>query len=181
MKKNDWFKIFGVADDKYVAEAHPDNKIKPKRSKALISLIAACACFALVFCNLWLFLPYDTSPPDVSKYKDSEYYGIIAKLNAMTYTPPKYKNNAEKLWDSLKKLTLNRLQKEDSAIPELGYDITEGVDMDLLTNSYKEITDNQVDGIIEADRIKRSDTHIYYLDDNVLRIFSIEKETGGIV
>jgi len=45
------------------------------------------------------------------------------------------------------------------------------------TSDYQEITDNQVEGIIEADLIKRSDTHIFYLDDNTLRIFSIDKES----
>ncbi|MBQ9117443.1 MAG: beta-propeller domain-containing protein, partial [Clostridia bacterium] len=39
-----------------------------------------------------------------------------------------------------------------------------------------EITDHQVEGISEADRIKRSDSHIYYLDSGYLRIYSIEQE-----
>ena len=33
-----------------------------------------------------------------------------------------------------------------------------------------------MEGIIEADRIKRSSTHIYYLDNEVLRIYLIDKE-----
>ena len=175
MKKKNWYKGLSLADDKYVAEAHPDNVIKPKRNKILISLVAACACFALLVCNLWLFIPFNNNPPDVSQYADSEYYGLIQKLNVLTFQQPKYKNNAEKLWAGIKNISFDLTdgvtKDADNAIPEAAGDgMTDG------TNSYQEITDNQVEGIIEADRIKRSDTHIYYLDDDVLRIFSIDKE-----
>ena len=175
MKKKNWYKGLSLADDKYVAEAHPDNVIKPKRNKILISLVAACACFALLVCNLWLFIPFNTNPPDVSQYADREYYGLIQKLNVLTFQQPKYKNNAEKLWAGIKNISFDLTdgvtKDADNAIPEAAGDgMTDG------TNSYQEITDNQVEGIIEADRIKRSDTHIYYLDDDVLRIFSIDKE-----
>ena len=102
MKKKNWYKGLSLADDKYVAEAHPDNVIKPKRNKILISLVAACACFALIICNLWLFIPYNTTPPDAEEYKDSEYYELIKKLKALTFEKPKYKNNAEKISEGFK-------------------------------------------------------------------------------
>lgn len=180
MNKKNWYRDLSLADDKYVAEAHPDNVIKPKRNKVVISLIAACLCFALIVCNLWLFVPFSTNPPDVSRYADSEYYGLIQKLNALTFEQPKYKNNAAKLWAELSIISFgagNDASNGEIApipgIPEYGAEIdgeTNG------TGSYQEITDNQVEGIIEADRIKRSDTHIYYLDNEVLRIYSIDKE-----
>ena len=175
MKKKNWYRGLSLADDKYIAEAHPDNVIKPKRNRVIISLIAACACFALVISNLWLFIPFNTNPPDVSQYADSEYYGLIQKLNALTFEQPKYKNNAAKLWAGLKNFSfgLNGGMTKDEAagIPEAAPDGEVSG-----TGSYQEITDNQVEGIIEADRIKRSDTHIYYLDNEVLRIYSIDKE-----
>ena len=101
MKKEDWFHSFGLVDDKYIDEAHPDRIVKPQRKRLIVSVIAACACFALLFSNLWLFVPFNTSPPDVSRYKGSEYYGLIQKLNELTFEKPKYKNNAEKLKDKL--------------------------------------------------------------------------------
>ena len=187
MKKKNWYKGLSLADDKYVAEAHPDNIIKPKRNKILISLVAACACFALIICNLWLFIPYNTTPPDAEEYKDSEYYGLIKKLNALTFEKPKYKNNAEKLWDSIKDISFAPMGKNevDAEMDYVGDGAPGGTNNATgsvengtanSTDSYQEITDNQVDGIIEADRIKRSDTHIYYLDNEVLRIYSIDKE-----
>ena len=173
MKKKNWYRGLSLADDKYIAEAHPDNVIKPKRNRVLISLVATCACFALIICNLWLFIPFNTNPPDVSQYADSEYYGLIQKLNALTFEKPKYKNNAAKLWEGLENFSFGitkdavggALENEMAADGET-----------IGTGSYQEITDNQVQGIIEADRIKRSDTHIYYLDNDVLRIYSIDKE-----
>ena len=167
MKKKNWYRSLSLADDKYVEEARPDRVIKPKRSKVL-AFIAACACFALLIGNLWLFIPFRTTPPDVSRYADSAYYGIIQKLNAFAYVPPKYKNNAAKLWAGV-----NSLFPGMDGSPNAGGSAGTGGDG---ADDYREITDNQVAGVIEADRIKRSDTHIYYLDRNVLRVYAIDKE-----
>jgi len=181
MKKKNWYRALSLADDKYIAEAHPDNAFKTKRSKVIISLVAACACFALIISNLWLFIPFSITPPDVSQYADSEYYELIQKLNVLTYEPPKYKNNAEKLLAGLNDLSSNFREEVDEA-PEFDADMNggdgfiEGIEDGTGSSSYQEITDNQVEGIIEADRIKRSDAHIYYLDHNALRIYSIDKE-----
>ena len=168
MKKKNWFRGLSLADDEYVAEAHPDNMIKPKRNKTFISVVAACACFALIACNLWLFIPFSTTPPDVSQYEESEYYDLIQKLNLLTFEKPRYKNNAQKLWRKLKNISFGVTKAEDAEMEDGATGTPE--------SEYREITDNQVEGIIEADRIKRSDTHIYYLDNAALRIYSIDKE-----
>ena len=175
MKKKNWFRGLSLADDEYVAEAHPDNMIKPKRNKTFISVVAACACFALIACNLWLFIPFSTTPPDVSQYEESEYYDLIQKLNLLTFEKPRYKNNAQKLWASLNKISFSftGVKSEDAAPGDA--EIADGA-TGTPESGYREITDNQVEGIIEADRIKRSDTHIYYLDNAALRIYSIDKE-----
>ena len=49
------------------------------------------------------------------------------------------------------------------------------------TGNYQEITDNQVSGVIEADMIKRSDTHIFYLAEHYLYIYSIEGEQSKLI
>ncbi len=171
--KNKWYRSLSLADDKYIAEAHPDNVIKPKRKKLIITVVAACACLALIFCNLWLFAPYNTTPPDVSQHNTSDYYEIIQKLKVLTYEEPKYKNYAEELWATIRNYSFNLGKGEiatDMMAPESS--LTGG------SGSYQEITDNQVEGVIEADRIKRSDKYIYYLDNLVLRIYSIDKENS---
>ncbi|MBE6656342.1 MAG: hypothetical protein E7609_05710 [Ruminococcaceae bacterium] len=172
MKKKNWFRGLSLADDKYVAEAHPDNVIKTKRNTVFLSFIAACACFVLIFCNLWLFIPFKSTPPDVSKYADSEYYELIQKLNSLTFQKPKYKNNAAKLWAELKNVSMDfGGGAVGDGAPNLGNDAGQNG-----AGGYQEITDNQVEGIIEADRIKRSDTHIFYLDNAVLRVYTVEQE-----
>ena len=173
MKKKNWYRSLSLADDKYIDEAHPDHVIKPQRNKVLISLAAACACIALIVCNLWLFIPFRTSPSDVSQYADSEYYTLIQNLNVLTFEKPKYKNNAEKLWAGLVNI-ISWGMKDATNAPSSSV-APNGTDGGSSGN-YKEITDNQVEGIIEADRIKRSDTHIYYLDGTTLRIYAIDKE-----
>ena len=172
MNKKKWFRCLGLADERYVAEAYPDNAVKPKRNRIFMPIAAACACFALMFLSLWLFIPFSTTPPDVSRYAGSDYYALIQKLNVTTFVSPKHKNNAEKLWAGLSDIF---------SAPGLGFDGATGgassPDSEGAPGGYQEITDNQVAGIIEADRIKRSDTHIYYLDGTVLRIFAIDKES----
>lgn len=171
MKKKNWYRAFGLADDKYIAEADPNRVIPSKKKAVLLSFAAACACFLLIACNLWLFLPYSTTPPSVSEYKHSEYYGLIQKLNVLTYEPPRYKNNAHVIWAELSSLTSKLFE---GGMNGVGGSAPDGAGD--ASGGYQEITDNQVTGVIEADRIKRSDTHIYYLADSVLRVYAIDKE-----
>ena len=46
---------------------------------------------------------------------------------------------------------------------------------------YEEITDNQTEGVIEGDLIKRSSEHIYYLDGYTLRVYSIDGESSALL
>jgi uncharacterized secreted protein with C-terminal beta-propeller domain len=43
------------------------------------------------------------------------------------------------------------------------------------------VTDNQVEGVIEGDLIKRSDRHIYYFANRMLGVYSIEGEASRLV
>ena len=46
---------------------------------------------------------------------------------------------------------------------------------------YEETTDLQVNGVIEGDLIKRTNTHIYYLSGSTLRVYSIDDYNYGLV
>lgn len=173
MKKTKWFRTLGLADEKYIAEADPSNKVKKPKVRWVVSLVAACLCLCVVGGGLWLFMPFNTDPPSVAKYSDSEYYELIKKLNEFTFDPPKYKNNAQKLKNGIENMpfwykAMGDGMAWDDAVADYISSPSE--------SEYREITDNQVEGIIEADRIKRSQTHIYYLDGEVLRVYSIDKE-----
>ena len=49
------------------------------------------------------------------------------------------------------------------------------------TGKYEEVTDNQVEGVIEADLIKRSDKYIYYLCGDDLYVYTIDKNSSKCV
>ena len=154
MKKENWYKGLSLADDKFVAEADPANKIKPKRFKVITSIVAACACLALVFCSFWVLNPPNATT-EMPEQTNNSYFNVIEKLSAFFDAT---NNSKVEVWGS---------QSESD---------NDGAPTAARGENYQEITDNQVEGIIEADRIKRSDKYIYYLDKNCLRVFSIDKE-----
>ena len=157
MKRNKLLRAFSLADEKYVAEADP-TKDKKKQKAPLIRkcVLAACLCLIMTACNIALFTPYDTTPPDVSQYSDSEYYPIIEKLNALTYQKPRYKNKFEEISNEFSRSFLSaKAEDRDDAVMEgvtnsatsgnPSYDIpTTPSDKADGGESYEEITDNQV-------------------------------------
>lgn len=176
MKKKEWLKSLDGVDDKFVAQAAPTGahrKARSGKTGRMLSILAACMCFVLLAGTLALFIPYKNTPPSVKKYAGSEYYGIIEKLNEYNYDPPAYKNTFELLLD----LPSNLFAKAEDWAP-----MAPGEAENMTsTGNYQEVTDNQVSGVIEADLIKRSDTHIYYLSSSTLRIFSIEGEDSRLL
>ena len=174
--KNDLKKIklsraIGEVDEELIAKAAPKTGRKRPRWIGWVSL---AACFTIV-CSLglWLFLPFGNTPPSVGRHANSAYFPIIQRLNAITYRGSSYENNFEMLFSGW----LNGAKAEDgemenptsgaptSPMPDGGATGTVG--------KYEEVTDNQVEGVIEADRIKRSDRHIFYLNGNTLEVYSI--------
>lgn len=176
MKKKQWLQSLNGVDDKYVAEAAPTGAATRKRSGKsirLISILAACMAFVLLCGTFALFIPYNTTPPSVASYASSPYYSIIQKFNAYHFEPPVFKNT----FDFLIHLpSLAWEQVEDFAPGKM-----ESGEESMTNGNYQEVTDNQVAGVIEADLIKRSDKHIYYLTDNTLLIYSIAGEQSKLL
>ncbi len=170
MKKKQWLKSFGDVDDKYVHEAAPSGAARVRSGKParLIAILAACMAFVMLAGTFALFIPFRTTPPSVAAYAGSSYYSLIQKFNEYNYTPPAYKNAAEWLWH----LPGDLLAKAEDFMPSA----PEESDSLNGSGNYQEVTDNQVAGVIEADHIKRSDTHIYYLSGNQLNVYTIEGE-----
>lgn len=156
-------------------------KKKQARNRAIIT--SSCLVLAVVILAAVLFVPYDTSPPDVSMYSNSPYYGLIQKINEATYQKPSYKNNYEFLTAQVNHVKgegfLNSGAAMDRApgamIPE------EAPVIDVTTGTYVETTDNQVAGVIESDILKRSDKYLFYLSKHILKVYSIAKEESALV
>lgn len=137
-------------------------KARRKKRITLTSVLSAGLSLVLAF-NLVLFIPYNTAMPDLSAYKDSEYYSLMQQINELTYRPPRYKNNFEAWFGDL-----FSGKGDDMALApgDAGND-----------PAYSEVTDNQVQGVIEGDRFKRADDTIFYLQGNTdgytLRAYSL--------
>ncbi|MBQ7338680.1 MAG: beta-propeller domain-containing protein [Clostridia bacterium] len=173
MKKQKLIDAMALADDKYVWEARPEKSRNHKMRR--LSLIAACLAVFVTAASLWLFVPFNTDPPDVSGYADSEYYDVIRQLNMLTYRKPSDKNNFEKYFGGMVKAM-------DDATNGGGMEVEAPNAAERLgDNEYVEVTDNQVAGVIEGDLFKRSKTHLYYLYGDVLYIYSIAGEQSECV
>lgn len=184
MKNKKLLSALELADDKYIDEAAPGRMIKKKRhfNPKVWGVVAACFCTVMIGFNLWLFVPFNTEPPSVEKYSESEYYEIIQRINALTYRAPRYKNNYEKYFRNKMFSVKNYSMEMDAAetVLETGL-VTDGATGEPTSGKYEEVTDNQVAGIIESDLIKRSDTHIFYLSGNTITAYSIDGESSEAV
>ena len=131
------------------------NEKKRRRRIRWISIATACMSF-LVAINLVLFLPLDNAPPSVERYRNSEYYPLIRQINELTYRAPyekNYRNNFEKWFKNVFKGEHDGNMHPQPDSPS-----------DDQSPSYSEVTNNQVDGVIEGDLFKRSNEYIYYLN-----------------
>ncbi len=208
MKKHKWLDRLGGIDPAYIEEAHPDKAIPPaavtskaagrpvwRRHPSLVAAVAACLCLAILLsAGIWLIPglmekpvegpsdnPIDEQPPAGLSYSfpgamSKDGYGDIFKL-IKEYRVPE-----------------NAIDDMENT-PEYDAPTTEGVhetppaEAPAETTSdpddaYREVTDNQVAGVIEADRFKRTGTHIFYLRDDdhtTLEAYSIAKEDSRLV
>ena len=178
MKNKKLLRAMSQVDEKYVTEADPRN-MKKRPTWQRWTALAACICLLVTSLGLVLFVPYDTTPPDVSQYADSEYYSVIQSLNALTYKKPHNKNNFEALMDALG--SIGGLAFDKNSAPGSAENVGEGTYGDMGSQKYEEVTDNQVAGVIEGDIFKRSDKYIYYISQSNLYVYTIEKENSQMI
>ena len=151
------------------------NKIQRKRTqrKALIATtgtLCLCVAIAAVF-------PLFQNKDDISKYEGSKYYKVIQAIkrdsldkNGGYYDYPVYGDLLD--GDAID----NDMQVgglPEAAAPGAVPDETPDYSYNGSQNESVEITDHQVAGVLEADIIKRSQTHIFYLNNTELRIYPI--------
>lgn len=140
-----------------------DSGSKRDRSWLYVLLICGCILLVPIVIILWLFLPFNTEPPSVSKYAGSEYYKAIQTINELSFKKPEYKNNYEKYFSEKSDYT-------DCTFVQYNND-----------HSYFFDSDDQMHTVVEADFIKKSDKHIFYMDSGTLKAFSIGGENSELV
>ena len=97
---------------------------------------------------------------DISQYVDSQYFKVIEAIS-------------RDLPDKAQGLTWEEyVQWEEETTKD---DVLQGAppSNSSSANTSIEITDHQVAGVLEADIIKRSQTHIFYLKGNTLEVYPI--------
>lgn len=158
-------------------------KISNSRKKAVITVTSLALVITVL--ALVLFIPYDTTPPSVDKYRSDEYYDLIQKINLATFEAPKASNRFESLVTAVggvRDEVFNGALKGEVAMPGAtmagSYPVNDAVGG---AGEYVEVTDNQVSGVIESDIFKRSSEYIFYLRENRLSVYSIAQEKSALV
>ena len=124
------------------------------------------------------FWPFSDRQQNITQYQGNEYYKVIEAINRAF--PPKAEND-DWIWiqdeedlffkDDLIYGAAPPLEEAAPNAPGSTPDIVAGT-MGSADSSV-EITDHQVAGVLEADIIKRSQTHIFYLKGNTLEVYPI--------
>lgn len=155
-------------------------KLKKKQiQRKAMAATASALCICLV---VGLLLPHAENERDtginISKYADSEYFKVIEAINRdipefqkPTVYGESYGNGSTALGGAVAD---GYYGVPEAAVPGATPDY--GMNADGNTNSSVEVTDHQVAGVLEADIIKRSQTHIFYLKGNILEIYPIAGE-----
>lgn len=160
-------------------------KTKRRKRNTILAGIGGTLGIAVICLGVVLFTPYSTTPPSVEQYAASDYYSIIKKINTLTYHEPVYKNAFEEYVVGGIKIQISGTMEDIDMemAPEMDGFLSGTANSEANMNSstgekYEEVTDNQVEGVIEGDIIKRSDKYIYYLRNRTLSVYSIEGEAS---
>lgn len=155
-------------------------KLKKKQmQRRAMAATAGALCICLVAGFLLPKPSVETNPgKDISQYSDSKYFKVIEAINRDLPQNDYLGSTSDdrdmtNIWNDL-------IFQPEGAVPvepEYGVPMAPGDAPDYSvkedTNSSVEITDHQVAGVLEADIIKRSQTHIFYLKGNTVEVYPI--------
>jgi len=186
MKDKNKLRMMDAVDDELIDRANPE-KIKPRQKRkfsARMGMLAACLVIAVVAVNLAIFLPSGSQEPPIIPNGD----GSVPSKTPSTYEEIKAILDAyDDIMEGTGTVNSNAQvngSTPDGALPPPGGAPSMGdTDMDEGSGSgeYVEVTDNQVQGVIEADLFKRTSTHIFYLRGRKLCAYTIDKESSRLV
>lgn len=184
MKKNDIYEEIGNISPDLIAEADPTAARAAKRKKRLVrvlSAIAACFSIMIISVSVWLFKPYEVEiPENILAQSDTPFYDVYIK--AYEYANRgQHKNNYEKYVYPKLFTYFRELHKDE--IPEFGVameDSSSNTPSPSLSGTYVEVTDNQIDGIVEPDLFKRTDTHLFYRAEKCIYSYTIDGENSKL-
>ncbi len=153
---------YGRRLNKILEKAEEEHKRQKRRRKiALVSVLSSVAAVFLLALNLTLFFPYTVGGYDISAYAGSEYYALMDEIGSLTYSKSRRTNNFREYAGAALAFLFGGYGAAD---PDLGNgSVGEGNPPTSDDQHYEEVTNNQVQGIVEGDLLKRSDKYLYYL------------------
>lgn len=141
-----------------------NNKVKNKRKQRTVIWSAVTACVLAAFILVCSLPILGENAPPINAHKNNQYYPIIEKINA------KYEGDKTSIFGQLGETLEGLVSGNQAAAPEAPSDSAaptspgaSSSDPSDNSNKYEETTLNQVDGVIEADLLKRSSTHAFYV------------------
>lgn len=157
-------------EERTVAVLQKANERRTRRRVITATALVLCVCIVA-----GIAIPYYSQPASIRKYMGSEYFQVI---KAVKEAFPKSTFRGD--------ITVDFWMEEEGSVvkdtfgPSLSAPGANGSRPDYSdgsnNNSSVEITDHQVQGVLEGDVIKRSQTHIFYLKDNCLEVYPIAGE-----
>lgn len=172
-------KALGLADEEYVAEAEPKRKISKAATVIAKKTLIAAACVA---CAALLAVAAFRMGP---RFPYGEH---LATEEESTTEAVEILDIADKYADSPYYETIMALENwnPDNAISSGGF-ILDSAGSSGESSKYIEVTDNQVDGVIESDIFKRTESHVFTVTvqknasvgfDLYIYAYSIDKENS---
>lgn len=140
-----------------------NGKVQTKRKRRIkIWTASSVACVLLVLTVVCSLPILGEGVPNVNVYKRDEYYPLIKKINE------NFSDNRYSIFSQIGTVLNKGYGANDSVdnsstlLPMPDASSPEENDGNS-NNKYEETTNNQVDGVIEGDLLKRSITHAFYL------------------
>ena len=181
MKKNKppvLYEAMGNISDTYISEAASATGVKTSKRPRVIACIAACLALVLVLPSVFLIA---SLRDPLKAYRNDPYYTVIASIvqgqNEAAYLAklqekPMWERIFGMFWAKAGDIASPKADRETGAV-------LSGNMIDSVSDRQDDvITDNQVEGVLEADIIKRNDSHIFYLHGNDFRIYTLDGENS---
>lgn len=133
-------------------------KVKQKRKRrAAIWTAGSVACVLLVLTVVCSLPILGEGVPNVNAYKNDEYYKVIEKINS------RYSDNRYSVFEQIGNTINKGFGATAPTDPAPGDSSNENDNSGSSGEKYEETTNNQVDGVIEGDLLKRSTSHAFYI------------------
>lgn len=182
-KTSELYEAIGNIPDAYISEAAGQPTLK-RRRRGYLAVLAATLALLLILPTVALIASF--SDP-LKGYRNDPYFNVISSIvrgrNEADYLADLQKGNLFDRFFELFKMGAGAATDGDFGITGDRYDGGSTLNgSDALNGSDDdEITDNQVEGVLEADIIKRNTTHIFYLSYNRLAVYTLAGEESAKV